>query len=143
MTEEIKNDLRQELQRGIMAGEGITKLKARVSKVFDKGENRAEMIARTETNRAENQGKLQAFKSSGEEYVKKWLTHFDDRTSPICKRLDNQVVGIDENFKDKTSGWEGPMPPSHVNCRSTALFIRKASLSSAFFFSPCSFRATA
>lgn len=126
MTEEIMQDLRQELERGIMAGEGITKLKARVSKVFDVGEVRAEAIARTETNRAEGQGRLQAFKSSGEtDYLKKWVTHHDDRTSPICNRLDGQTVGINENFKDKTTGWAGPTHPSHVNCRSTVLFILK------------------
>jgi len=71
MTEEIMTDLRQELERGIMAGEGIEKIKSRISKVFDAGENRAEMIARTETTRAENQGKLQAFKASGEKFKKK------------------------------------------------------------------------
>ncbi len=125
MTEEIMQDLRQELERGIMAGEGIAKIKARVSKVFDVGENRAEMIARTETNRAEGQGKLQAFKASGERYQKKWVTHFDARTSPICKRLDGQTVNMDENFKDKQTGWEGPIHPAHVNCRSSVIFILK------------------
>ena len=123
MTEEIMNDLRRELEMGIMGNEGIAKIKARVSSVFDVGENRAQMIARTETNRAENQGKLQAFKSSGVKLKKQWNTHFDDRTSPICKRLDGQTIGINENFKDKTSGWEGPCPPSHVNCRSSVLYI--------------------
>jgi len=125
MGEEIKNDLRQELERGIMQGEGIAKLTKRVDSIFNKGENRAEMIARTEVNRSENQGKLQAFKSSGERYNKKWSTHFDARTSPLCKRLDGQVVKMDENFKDKTSGWEGPCPPSHVDCRSSLTFILK------------------
>ena len=123
MTDEIMLDLRQELERGIMEGNSIAKLKDRVSKVFDVGETRAEAIARTETNRAENQGKLQAFKSSGEKYKKKWLTHEDDRTSPICKRLDGQVVGMNDNFKDSGSGWEGPCPPSHVNCRSSVLYL--------------------
>jgi len=108
-----------------MSGEGITKLKDRVGKVFDVGENRAEMIARTEATRSENQGKLQAFKSSGEKLVKKWNTHFDGRTSDVCKRLDGQTVGINENFKDKKTGWEGPCPPSHVNCRSSVLYIEK------------------
>jgi len=123
MTDEIMTDLRQELERGIMAGEGISKLKARVTKVFDVGENRAEMIARTESTRAENQGKLQAFKTSGEKLMKVWNTHFDDRTSDICKRLDGKKVGMDENFKDIKTGWEGPVPPSHVNCRSSVLYI--------------------
>jgi HK97 family phage portal protein len=123
LTEEIKNDIRAELERGIMAGEGITNLKNRVAKVFDVGENRAEMIARTETNRAENQGKLQAFKSSDEDFVKRWVATKDDRTSPVCMRLNGQTVGLNENFKDKQSGWEGPCPPAHVNCRSAVVYI--------------------
>ena len=123
MTEEIANDLKAELERGIINGEGIGKLTKRVNKVFDKGENRAEMIARTETNRADNQGKLLAMKGSGLEYEKRWLTHKDDRTSPICSRLNGQTVPIDSNFKDSVSGWEGQSPPSHVNCRSTIVFI--------------------
>ncbi len=125
MTEEIANDLKAELQRGIINGEGITKLKERVSKVFDAGENRAEMIARTETNRAENNGKLLAMKGSGLDMEKKWITHKDDRTSPICQRLDGQTVGLNDYFKDSVSGWEGQSSPSHVNCRSTMIFIDK------------------
>lgn len=126
MTEEITQDLRQELERGIMAGEGITKLKDRVSKVFDVGEVRAEAIARTETSRAEGRGRLQAWKASGEtDYLKKWVTHFDERTSAICKRLHGQMVEINENFKDKTTGWEDQAEPAHVNCRSTVIYVHK------------------
>ena len=126
MTDEIAEDLRQELERGIIAGEGIAKLKNRVADVFDVGEVRAEAIARTETNRAEGQGRLQAWKSSGEtDYMKKWVTHFDDQTSAICKRLDGQTVGIHENFTDKTTGWAGPTHPAHVNCRSTVIYVYK------------------
>ncbi len=126
MTNEIVDDLRQELKRGIMAGEGITKLKDRVGKVFDAGEVRAEAIARTESSRAEGQGRLQAWKSSGEtDYVKKWVTHFDKRTSAICKRLDGQTVGIHENFKDNQTGWADQAEPAHVNCRSRAIYILK------------------
>jgi len=125
LTEEIKNDLRAELQRGIIAGEGITNLKNRITKVFDSGANRAEMIARTETNRAENQGKLQAFKSSNEDFLKKWVSAKDERTSEICRELDGQTVGLNENFKDNHTGWEGPAPPAHINCRSSVVFISK------------------
>lgn len=125
MTEEIANDLKAELQRGIVNGEGVAKLTKRVDKVFDSGENRAEMIARTETNRADNNGKLLAMKGSGLEMQKKWITHEDDRTSPICHRLDGQTIGLNEDFKDFSTGWEGQSPPSHVNCRSTIVFIEK------------------
>ena len=41
------------------------------------------------------------------------------------KRLDGQVVKMDENFKDKQTGWEGPCPPSHIDCRSSLTFILK------------------
>jgi SPP1 gp7 family putative phage head morphogenesis protein len=123
MTKEVANDLKAELSRGIINGEGITKLKARVTKVFDVGKNRAEMIARTETNRAENNGKLLAMKNSGLEMKKQWLTHEDDRTSDICKRLDGQTVDLDSDFVDGKTGWSGQSPPSHVNCRSTMLFV--------------------
>ena len=123
MTEEIKNDLKAELSRGIIDGEGIAKLTKRVNKVFDVGDVRAEAIARTETNRADNQGKLLAIKGSGMKLEKKWITHEDDRTSPICQRLDGQIVPVGENFKDPGSVWEGQSPPSHVNCRSTIIFL--------------------
>jgi len=122
METDIANKLRQELQRGYMEGEGIDKLKARVKSVFDVGDNRAEMIARTESNRASNTGQLQAYQKSGEKYNKIWITHFDDRTSVLCKRLDGQEVDINAKFKDSAATWEGMNPPSHVNCRSTMEF---------------------
>lgn len=125
MTEEISNDLRGELERGMMQGEGITKIKERVRGVFDKGETRSEAIARTETNRADNYGRMLAFQESKEPYVKKWIAHKDDRTSELCKRLDGQIVPLDGKFRDKQTGWEGPCPPGHVNCRSTFVIIPK------------------
>ncbi len=123
MTEDIANKLKAELERGIINGESIPKLKERVKKVFDVGENRAEMIARTETNRAENNGKLLAMKASGLDYNKKWVAILDDRTSEICKNLNSQTIGLDEDFDYKK--WSGQAPPSHVNCRSTLVFIKE------------------
>lgn len=123
MTDELANDLRGELQRGIMEGEGTDKLTARVKGVFEKTKSRAEAIARTETTRAENQGKLQAFKASGVKMKKKWVAANDARTSEQCKRMDGQIVGMDENFTDPKSGFEGSCPPGHVNCRSTVVFL--------------------
>jgi len=123
MTKDVKDKLRQELQRGIINGESLTKLNERVTKVFDVGKTRGDMIARTESNRAENQGRLLAVKESGEDFVKQWSSHIDDRTSGICKRLNGQVVGINGKFKDSITGWEGTAPPSHVNCRSSAVYI--------------------
>jgi len=125
MAEEIKNDLRAELERAIINGESIPKIIDRVDKIFDVNEARAEAIARTETNRAEGNGRLHAFKASGlKGYKKKWVTYHDARTTDICKRMDGQIVGIDENFKDEKSGFEGPCNPSHINCRSSVIYIQ-------------------
>ena len=125
MNDDIANKLRQELQRGFMEGEGITQIKERVSKVFDVGENRAEMIARTETTRASSAGKYHAYVKAGVEGKKKWVTHFDNRTSDVCKRLDGQEVDLNEDFIDAKTGWKGMYPPSHVNCRSDWIFVPK------------------
>jgi len=81
------------------------------------------MIARTETNRAENQGKLLAMKNSGMDMKKQWLSAHDERTSELCKTLDGQTVDLDDDFHARD--WTGQSPPSHVNCRSTMIFIEK------------------
>ncbi len=125
MTKELIEDLRQELERGMIEGEGAFKLTERVKQVFSSSKTRAEAIARTETNRAENQGRLLAFKESGEEYEKKWISHIDERTSDICKRLNGKTVGLNETFKDAQTGFEGMAPPGHVNCRSQVVFVPK------------------
>jgi len=130
MTEEIGNDLRAELQRGIMAGEGIEKIKARVSKVFDVGETRAEAIARTEVARSEAMGKQIAFQESGEKLKKKIVITHDGRTSELCKRLEGQTVGINEKFKDIKTGGEWVTNPFHVNCRSVVIYIKEGELES-------------
>jgi len=123
MTEEIANDLKAELSRGIINGEGITKLKARVTKVFKVGDVRASAIARTETSRAENQGKLLSMKESGIKMEKQVIIAHDNRTSELCKRMEGQKVGLNGKFKDSVTGQEWEMPPFHVNCRSTAIFL--------------------
>lgn len=125
MDQEISDDLRQELKRGIMNNEGVPDLKKRVRKVIKTSKNRAEKIARTETNRANNQGKLQAIKDTDLDYKKKWVSAMDHRTSEICKRLNGQVVELDEKFKDNTTGEEFDSPPAHVNCRSALVFIEE------------------
>lgn len=130
MTDDISNKLKTELQRGLINGEGIDKLRNRVNSVFDVGKNRAEMIARTETNRAENLGKLNAMNQSGEP-AKKWiLITLDNRTSNISKAMDRKygspekAIPLNENFSVDVGGktFEGPAPPFHPNDRDVVMF---------------------
>lgn len=101
---ELQEDLRQSLQRGFMEGEGVDRLKKRVSEAIDVHSNRAEMIARTETNRASNYGRLQGFQKAGVKGKKVYNAANDSRTSALCKRLDGQEVSLDENFRDPRGG---------------------------------------
>lgn len=120
MNDETANDLRGELERGVINGEGIPKLKERVKSVFKVSNNRAEKIARTEMTRITNLGFTDAVVQSGLKGEYEWVSTMDDRTTDICKHLNGQRVKIGEKFKYKD--WEGFAPPANVNCRSRLIF---------------------
>ena len=80
------------------------------------GENRARMIARTETMKAINTAAVDRYKEAGIQNVS-WLAAEDERVCEICGELDGQVFPIDE----------APECPAHVNCRCT-LTITEESL---------------
>ena len=115
MEDDVKGQLRQVLQRGIVDGKSYSEVAKDIKKVFDKGEVRLKAIARTEEHRALVQGELQGMKSLGLKGTKEWKATMDSRTCPICKRLNVKVVGLDEVFKDKEGEWSAA--PVHPNCR--------------------------
>ncbi len=84
---------------------------------------RAEMIARTETMRASNEGQQEAWDQAvtaglltGNEQ-QEWITADDEATCPICDPMDGVTVGLDEMFE--VDGDEIDGPPAHPNCRCT------------------------
>ena len=84
------------------------------------------MIARTETNRVINEGKIIGYKESGLEGTKVVSVAIDDRTSPICLRLHQRYsekgIQLDEDFIDPESYKAWRTPPFHPNCRTTVNF---------------------
>jgi len=82
-------------------------------------EGRVMTIARTESNRMTNKSKLDSYKRSKVVEFKVWDAFLDNRTSPICSRLDGQKVRLDEEFVDPKTGKRFMHPPSHINCRSS------------------------
>jgi len=91
--------LRRQLKAGIEAGEGIPELTKRVNMTYDNwNKARSEMIARTETLRASNQGALAAYRQSGVVTHLTWATFWDSRTCPFCEDLDGKTIGIEEKF---------------------------------------------
>ena len=122
MNDDIAQNLRQVMQRGFMDGSSLEEMKAEITKVFDVGNNRVTMIARTESNRAANFGRLHGYMKAGQPGKKVYSAHLDGRTSPLCKRLDGQEAELNEDFVDPKGEWKGPVPPAHVNCRSSWTF---------------------
>jgi len=120
LEEDVKNDLRQVLQRGLIDGKPYKEIAKDVKGVFDKGEVRAKAIARTEEQRALVQGELNSLKVSGFVGTKTWNATLDKDTSPICKALNGTTVGVNEKFEYKGQYFDGP--PAHVNCRSVLTY---------------------
>lgn len=123
MNEDLANKLRQELQRGMLNFESVSKLKKRVKKVMDIGIERARMIARTEFNRASNMGHIDGARQSNLKLMKRWDAHLDNRTSAICNALDGKTIPLDKKFKYEGKEWDSP--PSHPNCRSVLIFVEE------------------
>ncbi len=91
---------------------------------------RARAIARTESNAALQVALQETWRQAQDEGVleqgakKKWIAMDDERTSDICNALDNQEVGLNDNFAtDEGGGFVGGGPPGHVNCRSTLVLV--------------------
>ena len=134
MTDEMSEKLRKEMSMGLMNLEGVSQLKKRVQGVMDVSASRAAMIARTEANRAENWGRLDAGLQSPIELVK-WIDIVEEpgNNHPISVLMKKEYGSLDkaipltENFKVNYNGKivEGPSPPFHPNERDS-LMINQA-----------------
>jgi SPP1 gp7 family putative phage head morphogenesis protein len=80
--------------------------------VFKSVQYRVEMIARTETLRAHNQGRLKFYEQAGVKKVK-WLTAADERVCDVCGPRDGKVFDL--------AGFTSP--PRHPRCRCQALSL--------------------
>lgn len=129
VSEELQSELRESVVKSIESKESLKDIKTNIKDTFkkytgtDMKEGRATAIARTESNRIRNAGKLRTYKDSGLIGKKRWDAFFDNRTSELCKRLHNQEVGLFDKFIDIKTGEGFEIPPSHVNCRCRITFI--------------------
>lgn len=108
VTRRIEDGVKFQLLEGVRAGENINQLKARVSTVFDA--EQPERIARSETNKAVNDGKLDSLASQGTQLVK--VVANPDAESRCITLVDRTAVGIPP---DEAHG----LLPDHPNCRCT------------------------
>lgn len=82
-------------------------------------EARAEMIARTNTIWALNEGAVERYDDAGIKAVR-WLATEDDLTCDYCLDLDGEAVEVGDAFAE-SNGWDVAHPPLHPNCRCTVV----------------------
>jgi len=120
----IRSDLRRQLTVEILKGSTIKDIADKIDKVTDKNNFGSIRIARTESNRIENSGRLKAFKDGekkGLKLKKKWISTIDKRTRASHRALQGETVGLDELF---SNGLRYPGDPygsarDVINCRCT------------------------
>ena len=113
ITDSTRDMLRSTLVDAIEEGWSNDKLADEIKNNFAFSSSRAEMIARTEIKRADTQGSLEAYKSSGLVQGKESLLSFDYDDDDECQdNADAGVIPLDEPFP---SGDDAP--PYHPNCR--------------------------
>jgi uncharacterized protein with gpF-like domain len=126
-----------QIAAGVTIGEGIPELTARMDDVLSttgtpRWENRAVVIARTETLGALNGSRFDAFSAAGEEsetsLERMWLATDDTRTRPTHRVADGQRAGLTEPFM--VGGFSlmfpgdpaGP-PQEVIQCRCTTILL--------------------
>lgn len=113
------------ITQGVLQGESIDKVAKRVRSVADMDYRAAMRTARTAMTSAQNAGRVDAYRRAegmGIHVRKQWLATLDRRTRHSHRRLDGEVVGMDESFSNGLSypGDPGPGIGSEVyNCRCT------------------------
>ena len=125
VTKELQADIISIVQGGINDKLSTKEIKEAISNKFDTFSDwRSNMIARTETTRVINEGKILGYKESGIEGNKVWSTapYDPNRSSEICQRLKDQSVPLDKDFIDPKTNKAFAAPPAHPNCRSTIVF---------------------
>lgn len=110
--------LREEITQALLNREGPYQIKKRLYDALDISKARAATIARTESHRAYNVGKLEAAQQSGLDLRKTWVNPSPE--SDVCKALSGKSVGLNEKFWHRGESYYAP--PAHPNCRSTLVF---------------------
>lgn len=110
----IEEDVKNKATRGEMV--------KHVQEIFETStKSQAERIARTETTRFVNEGKMAGYKDSQLGGNKAYAAVMDGKTSDICRRLHKKYfdkgIELDEEFRDDVTGITMSHPPAHPNCR--------------------------
>lgn len=118
------HNINAQVTQGIVQGESIPKIAARLGNVTRMNEVAAVRTARTMATGCENAGRVQSMKAAdkwGVKTRKQWLCTHDARTRHSHLELDGETVDDDAEFSNKCRYPGDPSgPPEEVyNCRCT------------------------
>ena len=100
------------IDEGLSEGEGMIQISDRINKTYEEFPTyRSDLIARTESTAANNEGFIEAYKQSDVATHKEWIATMDDRTRPAHAELDGEIVEVGKAF---SNGLQYPQEP---NCR--------------------------
>jgi len=115
ISEATRNMIRVDVRDAMQNGESNDELASRLQRGYAFSPERAEMIARTETAKADVEGNIEAYRRSGVVSGKQWITGAG--CCDLCDELDGTVVELGDDFPN--DGGNGP--PLHPNCRCDVL----------------------
>ena len=119
---ELASGIKRAVTQGVLTGKPIPEVARDIGRVvkdkdtfrragktvFKSAQQRATLIARTETLRAHNEGRMAFYREVGVAEVH-WITADDERTCPECAALGRKVFSLHDS----------PSPPIHPSCRCT------------------------
>lgn len=110
ISETTRKLLSATILKGIKDGDSIEDISKSIRKSNAFSENRATLIARTETHGAMNAGNMAITKTLAlSEPVKEWNSAMDERARYYHKSMDGKVVPIDDAFIVTTPTKNGPI----------------------------------
>lgn len=138
MAQTTLNDVRRTIETGVAAGEGIDRIRRRLTQLRVVNNSRAAMIARTEVHNAANFATIETsrvlMRETGLQMLKEWVPTEDERTRPGHREMAGRPpIEIDGKFQvrpDESSPYESldrPGDPAGsagnvINCRCVLVF---------------------
>lgn len=123
--EDLRAKFAQQMQQGLLLGEGIDELARRVrgtkangfaDGIMEKKKREADALVRSSVISTANEARLRTM-SEMSDLVKgiQWVSTLDNRTTPICRALDGKVWRLPD-FEPVGHDKKWPGPTAHWNC---------------------------
>jgi len=134
ITQTTSDGIRAVIVDGLEAGEAIVGIRKRIEEYSGFDRARSEMIARTETIRAQGEAEVAAWKESNVVESTAWYTALDERVCPDCGAVHGTKVDLGAEFLSVAElqnmdiqPYDGGVgaPPLHPQCRCVLIPVVK------------------